>query len=180
MKAASLCCVLCLLHLKNPSDLLSWYDLSFQSCVSMNFSSVLNDLHHGKHMFVLMYIFSAKYGEGDSPDEPAQGKLSHSLVLLIWLQIRFTGIATLFWWLILNSNVITHPWRAQMHHRLQFISHDPSHFPVFSSNFACLIIGCRITYWSWQIGASLLLRDNHTPVRTSHPGLCSGFPSPRS
>lgn len=34
----------------------------------MNFSSVLNDLRHGKHVFVLMYIFSAKYEEHDSSD----------------------------------------------------------------------------------------------------------------
>lgn len=76
-----------------------------------------------------------------------QGKRNHSGVLLIGLQIRFKGIATLFWWLTLNSNVITHPRHAQMHYRLQFILI----FPVFSCNLTYIIIGCRITYWSWQI-----------------------------
>lgn len=36
--------------------------------VSLNFSSVLNDLHHGKHVFAENMYIKTKYGEPDSSD----------------------------------------------------------------------------------------------------------------
>lgn len=53
-----------------------------------------------------------------------------------------------------------------------------AHFPVFSlkSKPTCLIISCRISYWSWHTRPLCLSVINTHQSGTSHPTLCRDFP----